>query len=118
MSETLSTTVRKLSGEKWEPWIGEGYHDASSIMMVSKTEAAAVSCRIIRLNPGGHTAMHSHERIHHIITLEGSALLETDKESIVLEHLNEATVGSDVPHRFINKSDSVTLIQVLNIFKK
>ena len=43
---------RNLMTENWDPWIDEGYADASSNMMVPKTEALAVSCRIIRLEPG------------------------------------------------------------------
>lgn len=111
-------SVRKLSEEDWEPWIGEGYSDASSLMMVSKTDAAAVSCRIIRLNPGGHTGMHSHDRIHHVLALEGDAVLETDTERIELDHLTAVTVKTKVSHRFINKSNEVAIIQVLNIFRE
>jgi quercetin dioxygenase-like cupin family protein len=118
MNETLDFTVRKLSEEKWEPWTSEGYRDAASLMMIPKKDAAAISCRIIRLNPGGHTGLHSHDRIHHVITIKGVAELETDTESIELDHLTAVTVKANVPHRFINKSNDVALIQVLNIFKE
>ena len=112
----MKTETRKLSEENWEPWIDEGYNAASSIMMVPKTEAKAVSCRIIRLEPGGHTGMHSHERVHHVLALEGLPELETDTERIKLDTLVAVKIVANVPHRFINNGDTVALIQVQNLF--
>lgn len=109
---------RKLLEEKWEPWIDEGYCGASSNMMVSRTEVEAVSCRIIRLEPGGHTGMHSHERVHHVIALEGLPELETDTECIKLENLVALNIAANVPHRFINKGNKIALIQVQNLFPR
>ena len=109
-------TKRKLSKENWEPWIDEGYTGASSNMMIPKSEVKAVSCRIIRLEPGGHTGMHSHERVHHVIALEGLPELETDTERIKLGNLVAVKIGANVPHRFINNENNVALIQVQNLF--
>ena len=112
----MKTETRKLANENWDPWIDEGYNAASSIMMVPKTEAKAVSCRIIRLEPSGHTGMHSHERVHHVIALEGLPELETDTERIKLDKLIAVKIAANVPHRFINNGDTVALIQVQNLF--
>ena len=112
----MKTETRKLSEENWEPWIDEGYNAASSIMMVPKTRANAVSCRIIRLEPGGHTGMHIHERVHHVLSLMGLPELETDTERIKLENLVAVKIAANVPHRFINNGDTVALIQVQNLF--
>lgn len=111
-------TKRIKLNENWEPWIGEGYHGASSVMMVPKTNAEAVSCRVIHLEPRGHTGMHSHERLHHVIALEGLPELETDKEAIKLDNLVAVSIGANVPHRFINKTKEEAVLLVQNIFQK
>ena len=112
----MKTEARKLSEENWDPWIDKGYNAASSIMMVLKTEAKAVSCRIIRLEPNGHTGMHSHERVHLVLALMGLPELETDTERIKLDNLVAVKIAANVPHRFINNGDTVALIQVQNLF--
>jgi quercetin dioxygenase-like cupin family protein len=112
----MESKIRKLKEEHWEPWIDENYQFASSIMMVPKTDAVAVSCRIIKLESGGHTGLHSHRRAHHVIVLEGVALLETEKEKIKLDHLTIVSIPANIPHRFTNNSKNKTLILVQNIF--
>lgn len=109
---------RNLMTENWDPWIDEGYADASSNMMVPKTEAVAVSCRIIRLEPGGHTGMHSHDRIHHVMALDGLPELETDTERVELGEFIAVKVDANVPHRFVNRTYKEAIIQVLNVFQK
>jgi quercetin dioxygenase-like cupin family protein len=117
LDETLSVTVRNLSRENWEPWKEEGYQDASSIMMVPRTNATSMSCRIIKLNPNGYTELHSHKRIHYVIVLQGIVELKTDKENFMLNDLISVRIEAGVPHKFINKRNETALIQVLNIFK-
>ena len=112
----MSLIVRKLKEEEWVPWIGEGYEKASSLMMIKETKTEEVSCRIIRLDPSGTTAMHEHDRVHHVIILDGSALIETDREKINLDPLKAVEVPSKVPHRFVNENNNVAVIQVFNIF--
>lgn len=112
----MSLNVRKLSDE-WEPWIGTDYVNAYSTMMVSKTEASAVSTRIIKLDPEGHTETHSHDRIHHVIGLSGLPILETPTEKVALEHLTTVEIPSEVPHRFINTGECIAVILVINLFK-
>ena len=112
----MEIETRKLSRENWEPWIDEGYNAASSNMMVLKTDVGSFSCRIIRLEPGGQTGMHSHDRVHHVLSLEGLPEVETDKEHVKLENLVAVRIASNVPHRFINNGDRVALIQVQNLF--
>lgn len=113
----MDVQTRKLSNEDWEPWLGEGYKDAYSTMMIQKTSTSAISTRIIKLNPGGHTENHSHERLHHVIALEGDPTLETDTENIVLDRLTLVKIDSKVPHRFINKGKAPAIILVINLFK-
>ena len=112
----MKTETRKLSEENWDPWVDEGYKAASSNMMVAKTEVNAVSCRIIRLDAGGHTGMHSHERVHHVLALLGLPELETDKERIKLGNLVAVRIAANVPHRFINHGNREALIMVQNLF--
>jgi quercetin dioxygenase-like cupin family protein len=99
-----------------EPWLEEGNQAAFSVMMLEKTSLDAVSARIIRLAPGGHTALHRHERAHHVLLIEGKAHLETDEEEISLDNIL-VEVPSGVNHRFVNKSDKNAVILVLNIFR-
>ena len=113
----MDVKTRKLSVADWEPWIGEGYHNAYSTMMIKKTTVSAVSTRIIKLNPGGHTETHSHDRVHHVVALEGDPMLETDVETVLLDRLNLVEIGSGVPHRFINKKDTPAIILVINLFQ-
>ena len=113
----MSVKTRKLADDSWEPWIGEGYQDAYSTMMIQKISTSAVSTRIIKLNPGGHTETHSHERLHHVIALEGDPMLETDTESVMLERLTLVEIGSGAPHRFINKGETPAIILVINLFQ-
>jgi quercetin dioxygenase-like cupin family protein len=118
VEKNMSLRVRRLSEESWEPWIGEGYENASSLMIVQKMDAVAVSCRIIKLEPGGHTGIHSHERIHSVIAVDGEAAIETNKEKIKLGKLVTATVPPEVPHRFVNTGNEPAIIIVQNIFQK
>ena len=113
----MSTLKRRLSVDDWEPWIGEGYKDAYSTMMVKKTSASAVSTRLIKLDSDGHTDSHSHDRVHHVVAIEGHAVLETDTDNIVLDHLVLVEVPTNVPHRFINNEKEPAIILVLNLFK-
>ena len=114
----MSLLVRRLTEENWEPWIGEGYEDASSFMIVQKMDTAAVSCRIIKLESGGHTGMHSHARIHSVIAVDGEAAIVTDKEKIKLGKLVTVTVPPGIPHRFVNIGNEPAIILVQNIFQK
>ncbi|MCW4014545.1 MAG: cupin domain-containing protein [Candidatus Bathyarchaeota archaeon] len=113
----MSVKTRKLTDDSWEPWLGEGYHGAYSTMMIQKTSASAVSTRIINLSSGGHTETHSHERLHHVIALEGDPVLETDTENVLLERLTLVEIGSGVPHRFINNGETPAIILVINLFQ-
>jgi len=113
----MELKIRKIYEEPWEPWIGEGYENASSLMMVNRTDTTSVSCRIIKLKTEGHTEMHTHDRVHHVIILDGVAEIETFNENVVLNHLVAIEVPPDVPHRFINNNDKEALILVLNIYK-
>ena len=112
----MKNETRKLIEENWEPWTNEGYEGASSIMVLPKTMAEAVSCRVIKLESGGYTRMHSHKRIHQVIVLEGVAIIETDKERIELGQLYMVRVPANIPHRFINISNEEVLIQVQNVY--
>jgi quercetin dioxygenase-like cupin family protein len=108
--------VRRLNDENWIHWTDEGYKAASSNMIVNKTDTKAVSCRIIKLESEGYTGMHSHERSHHVMILEGIATLETENESIQLKQLYTVKIPANAPHRFINNSNEKVIIQVLNIY--
>lgn len=113
----MSIRVNKLSEVDWQPWEGEGYSDAYTDMMIEKTSVSAVSTRLIRLEAGGCTQTHSHNRVHHVVSLRGEAVLETDIESITLEAFTLAIIPSKVAHRFVNKRETIAILEVINLFK-
>lgn len=113
----MGIEVRRLTRKVWEPWVGKGYSKASSIMMVPKTQVNAVSCRIINLDSGGHTASHSHDRVHYVITIEGKAELVSENRKILMDQTKLIEIPSNTPHRFVNTSKERALIMVQNLFK-
>ncbi len=113
----MTLKKRKLSEEDWPPWIGEDYKKSFSTMMIEKTNVSAVSTRLIKLEPTGHTETHSHDRVHHVLCIDGEAILETDKEKMILGHHTLVEISAQVPHRFINKTETPAVILVINLFK-
>jgi len=112
----MSIRVRKLSEE---PGINEtepGFQGVNSIWMVLKrTDLAEFSSRIFRMDPGGHTAIHTHEREHVAVVVSGSCRVEVGEESWTAEAGSIITVPPNLIHRFTNPDKERLVLLIMNM---
>ena len=98
---------------------GEGHTGVNSVMLVEKREdLAGYSCRVMRIEPGGSTAMHGHPREHVMVPLQGKVRVETGTVAAEAEPGVAVYIPADTPHRFVNPTDRQTVIMVQNLFGK
>jgi quercetin dioxygenase-like cupin family protein len=109
---------RILSQEPGEPMPGEGHHKVNSVMAVNKRELSAYSCRILRIQPGGSTATHTHPREHVVLALTGEATVETDTETTEITPGTIIDIPPDTPHRFTNTTTQKTALLIQNLYPK
>jgi quercetin dioxygenase-like cupin family protein len=109
---------RILSQEPGEPMPGEGHHKVNSVMAVNKRELSAYSCRILRIQPGGSTATHTHPREHVVLALTGEATVETDTETTEITPGTIIDIPPDTPHRFTNTTTKKTALLIQNLYPK
>jgi quercetin dioxygenase-like cupin family protein len=114
----MSLIVRKIEDEPGEPMPGEGHRGVNSVMVVDETQVSSYSCRVLRIEPGGATASHSHPRTHVVMALSGAALIETDQETAEIRPGVVVTVPGDVLHRFVNVANRRTTLLVQNLFPR
>ncbi len=82
----MSIKVRKLSEEPGIDETEPGFQGVNSVWMVLKrTDLAEFSSRIFRMEPGGHTATHTHEREHVAVVVSGSCRVDVGEESWTAE---------------------------------
>jgi len=112
----MSLRIRKLKEEPGEPMPGEGHMGVNSVMVVDETEVSSFSCRVLRIEPDGSTAIHSHSRTHVVIALIGSARVETDLEATQLGPEEVVTIPGYTPHRFVNVAEVRAVLLVQNLF--
>jgi quercetin dioxygenase-like cupin family protein len=109
--------VRKLKEEPGEPEREEGSQGVTSVDVVLKRiDLKAFSSRILRINPGGHTAFHSHTREHVAVVLTGRCKIETTDFAQELQEAMIVTVPSGEGHRFMNSGNVPLAILILNLF--
>jgi quercetin dioxygenase-like cupin family protein len=109
--------VRKLSEEPGAPETESGSQDVSSIDLVLKRmDLKAFSCRILRIEVGGHTAFHSHSREHITVVLSGLCMVETKDAKQELRKGMVVAIPSGEGHRFFNPGKDRLALLVLNIF--
>jgi quercetin dioxygenase-like cupin family protein len=109
--------VRKLNEEPGASEAEEGSQGVNSVDIVLKrADLKAFSSRILRINPGGHTAFHSHSREHVAIILTGRCRVETKDSSEELHEAMITTVPSNEGHRFVNPGSTPIAILILNLF--
>jgi len=114
----MSLRVRKLNEEPGEPMPGEGHRGVNSVMVVDETEVRSFSCRVLRIEPGGSTASHSHPRTHIVLALSGTARVETSQEVTEIKPGTVVTILGDVPHRFVNMTNRRAALLVQNLFSR
>ncbi len=109
--------VRRLNEEPGEPEKEEGSQGVNSIdVILKRSDLKAFSSRILRINPGGHTAFHSHTREHVAIVLTGKCKVETKEATQELREAMIVTIPSGEGHRFINAGNVPLAILILNLF--
>ncbi len=109
--------VRRLNEEPGEPEKEEGSQAVNSIDVVLKrTDLKAFSSRILRIEPGGHTALHAHSREHVAIVLRGRCRVETKDATQELKEAMIVTIPSGEGHRFFNFGDERLALLILNLF--
>jgi quercetin dioxygenase-like cupin family protein len=109
--------VRKLNEEPGETEREEGSQGVNSVDVVLKrVDLKAFSSRILRINPGGHTAFHSHAREHIAVVLTGRCKIETMDSVQELRNAMIVTVPSGEGHRFVNSGSAPLAILILNLF--
>jgi len=109
--------VRKLYEEPGEPEKEEGSQGVNSIGVVLKrADLKAFSSRILRIEPGGHTAFHDHTREHVAVVLRGRCRVETKESAQDLREAMIVTIPSGEGHRFFNPGSDRLALLILNLF--
>lgn len=108
---------RKLYEEPGEPEKEEGSQGVNSIGVVLKrVDLRAFSSRILRIEPGGHTAFHDHTREHVAVVLRGRCRVETKDSTQELREAMIVTIPSGEGHRFFNPGSDRLALLILNLF--
>jgi len=114
----MSLNVRKLGEEPGEPFPGEGNRGVYSVMLVDETPVESYSCRVLRIEPGGGTGMHSHPRAHVVVALSGRARVETGQDERELGAGSLVSIPGGMPHRFVNVTGRPAALMVQNLFPR
>ena len=109
--------VRKLSEEPGATETESGSQGVNSIDLVLKrTDLKAFSSRILRIEPGGHTAFHSHGREHITVVLSGRCRVETKDANEEIWGGMVAAIPSMEEHRFFNPGSERLALLIFNFF--
>lgn len=111
--------VRRLREEPGEPEKEEGSSGVNSVDVVLKREdIAGFSSRILRIEPGGHTAFHEHEREHVAVVLRGRCRAETKTDMADVGEGCIVSVPPGEPHRFNNPGKERLALLIMNLFPR
>ncbi len=70
----MSLRIRKLAEEPGEQVTDEGFKGVNNVWVVQRRdEMGPFSSRIFRIEPGGHTDLHAHDREHIAVVIRGPA---------------------------------------------
>ena len=109
--------IRKLIEEPGEPEKEDGSQGVNSIDVVLKrTDLKAFNSRILRIEPGGHTAFHAHTREHVVIVLRGRCRIEADGFMQEVKEAMIVTIPSGERHIFFNPGNERLALLILNLF--
>jgi mannose-6-phosphate isomerase-like protein (cupin superfamily) len=113
----VSVRIRKLSEEPGDEVREEGFSGVNSVWAVLKrTDLTGFSSRIFRMEPDGHTAVHSHEREHVAVVIRGRCRVEGGGETADVGEGNIITVPTNVSHRFSNPGRDKLALLIMNLF--
>ena len=111
--------VRRLREEPGEPEKEEGSSGVNSVDLVLKREdIAGFSSRILRIEPGGHTAFHEHEREHVAVVLRGRCRAETKTDMADVGEGCIVSIPPREPHRFNNPGKERLALLIVNLFPR
>ncbi len=111
--------VRRLREEPGEPEKEEGSSGVNSVDLVLKREdIAGFSSRILRIEPGGHTAFHEHEREHVAVVLRGRCRAETKTDMADIGEGCIVSIPPGEPHRFNNPGKERLALVIMNLFPR
>jgi quercetin dioxygenase-like cupin family protein len=109
--------VRRL---KEEPGIPEQESGSSGVtavdIVLKRSDMEAYSSRMLRIEPGGHTAYHDHTREHIAVILHGKCRVETNNQTEAVGEAHVISIPAGVPHRFFNNGPERLAILIMNFF--
>jgi quercetin dioxygenase-like cupin family protein len=113
----MSLKVRKLSEEPGVDKQEEGFSGVNTVWAVLKrTDLTGFSSRIFRMDPGGHTATHAHDREHVAIVVSGTCMAESGGDKRPVSAGSIITVPKKVPHKFSNLGPERLVLLIMNLF--
>jgi quercetin dioxygenase-like cupin family protein len=113
----VSIRIRKLSEEPGDEVPEEGFSGVNSVWAVLKrTDLTGFSSRIFRMEPGGHTAAHSHGREHVAVVIKGRCRVEGGGETMNVGEGSIITVPANASHRFSNPGRDRLVLLIMNFF--
>ena len=113
----MSVKVRKLSEEPGIEETEEGFSGVNSIWAVLKrTDLAGFSSRIFRMDPGGHTANHTHDREHLAVVVSGVCKVEGIPDPVTVGSGSIISVPPNLPHSFSNPGRDRLVLLIMNMF--
>ena len=109
--------VRRL---KEEPGIPEQESGSSGVtavdIVLKRSDMEAYSSRMLRIEPGGHTAYHDHVREHIAVILHGKCRVETNNQTENVGEAHVISIPTGVSHRFFNSGQERLAILIMNFF--
>lgn len=109
--------VRKLSEEPGAPEAEAAAQGVNAIdLILKRTDLKAFSSRILRIEPGGHTAFHYHSREHMAIVLGGRCRVEAKEGNQEIRSGMVVAIPGGEGHRFVNPGNDRLALLVLNFF--
>jgi quercetin dioxygenase-like cupin family protein len=113
----MSVKFRKLSEEPGIEETEEGFSGVNSIWAVLKrTDLTGFSSRIFRMEPGGHTATHTHDREHLALVVSGVCKVEGIPDPVTVGSGSIISVPPNLPHRFSNPGRDRLVLLIMNMF--
>lgn len=79
-------------------------------LVTRKCGSSSMINGITAFDPGAKIGVHFHNCEESVMILEGEAVAEIDGERIALKAGDTTWIPANVPHRFLNESDSVMRI--------
>ncbi len=115
----MSVKVRKLSEEPGIEETEEGFNRVNSVWAVLKrTDLTGFSSRIFRMEPGAHTAIHTHAREHVAVVVSGVCRVEGIPEPVTVTSGSLIAVPPNLPHSFSNPGQDRLVLLIMNLFKE